>query len=180
MNEFVEKFNEFQEQQTKKPFVIVDDGGADWALRMIAQKEQKKQELNDFIQSEMDKLEAYQAQEQKKLDDEIDRMQGYLSAYALQKRENDPEFKSQNLPNGRIRFVKQQPKYHYDDKVLLESLKKAERSDLIKIKESPDKATLKKVFVPNDGKLIDPDTGEVVEGVTIEEREEAFKVEVNK
>ncbi|MED3737236.1 host-nuclease inhibitor Gam family protein [Virgibacillus pantothenticus] len=177
MNEFADKFIEQQEQQ---PFVIDDDSKADWALRKIKLAQAKKEELSNFVQVEMEKLEAYQAQEQKKLDDEIDRMQGYLSAYALQKRENDPEFKSQNLPNGRLRFVKQQPKYHYDDKVLIESLKKAERSDLIKIKETPDKATLKKVFVPNDGKLIDPDTGEVVEGVTIEEREEAFKVEVNK
>lgn len=177
MNEFAEKFIEQQEQQ---PFVIQDDSTADWALRKIKRAQDKKEELNNFIQAEMDKLEQYQAQEKKKLDDEIDRLQGYLSTYAMQKRENDPKFKSQSLPHGRIKFVKQQPKYHYDDKVLLESLKKAERSDLIKVKESPDKATLKKVFVPNDGKLIDPDTGEVVEGVTIEEREEAFKVEVSK
>ncbi|QTY16912.1 host-nuclease inhibitor Gam family protein [Virgibacillus pantothenticus] len=180
MNEFAEKFNEFQENQEQQPFVIDDDSKADWALRKIKLAQAKKEELSNFVQSEMDKLEAYQAQEQKKLDDDIDRLQGMLSTYALQKRENDPKFKSQSLPNGRIRFVKQQPKYHYEDDMLLESLKKLERSDLIKVKEAPNKEALKKEFIPHDGKLIDPETGEVLEGVTIEEREETFKVEVNK
>ncbi|WP_413788350.1 hypothetical protein, partial [Virgibacillus pantothenticus] len=46
MNEFAEKFNEFQENQEQQPFVIDDDSKADWALRKIKLAQAKKEELS--------------------------------------------------------------------------------------------------------------------------------------
>lgn len=47
------------------------------------------------------------------------------------------------------------------------------------MKESPDKATVKKLFTIQGDQLIDTETGEFVEGVSIEHRNDAFKVEVS-
>lgn len=59
-------------------------------------------------------------------------------------------------------------------------LEELEREDLLKVTKEPKKAEIKKAFVINEDKLIDPDTGEVVDGVTIEHLEDEFKVEVDK
>ena len=175
------KLNEFLDQQeevTKESFQVTDDSSANWALRKIKHFMDQQKENNALAEAEIEKIEAWATAENGHIQQNIDYFQSLLATYALKKRDEDPKFKSQKLPYGRIKFVKQQPKFNYNDDQLIESLKKAERTDLIKVKETPDKAAVKKLFVVHEDKLINPETGEVVEGVQIEHREDAFKVEV--
>ncbi|HLR42889.1 MAG TPA: host-nuclease inhibitor Gam family protein, partial [Pseudogracilibacillus sp.] len=62
--------------------------------------------------------------------------------------------------------------------VLVGSLKKAGMNDLIRIKEEPKKSDIKKAVEVVDGKAINKETGEVIEGITITERGEKFVVKV--
>lgn len=172
LNEYLET----KEQTEQEAFTVDTDEKANWALRKIKQHQEQQEQNNALATAEVDKIESWNKEENKKAQDSIDYFQGLLAAYALKKREADPKFKTQKLPNGSIKFRKQQPAYHYDDEKLVESLKKSDRSDLIKVKESPDKTAVKKSFVVNEDKLINPETGEVVEGVTVEEREDKFEV----
>lgn len=172
------EFLDNQEETQKESFQVTDDQKANWALRKIKQFKEQQQENNLLAESEIEKINAWVESENDKAQQDIDYFQSLLANYAMSLREADPKFKSSKLPNGRIRFKKQLPKFNYDDEALLKSLKESDRTDLIKIKESPDKAAIKKKFVVHGSKLIDPDTGLLVEGVEIEEREDKFEVDI--
>lgn len=169
-------FLDNQEETEKEAFQVTDDASANWALRKIKQHQEQQKENNALAESEIEKVNAWLSAENGQAQQSIDYFQSLLAVYALKEREKNPKFKSMKLPNGTVRFRKQQPSFKYDDTKLVEYLEKAEETDLIKIKKEPNKAEVKKLFVVLNGKLINPVTGELVEGVTIEEREDKFEV----
>ncbi len=170
------EFLDQEEQVENEAFEIKDDQQANWALRKIKQLKKEKENNISIAEAEISKIEAWLQAVNGDAQGSIDYFQGLLAKYAMSKREINPDFKSTKLPNGAIRFKKQQPKWSYDDKKLVESLKQSGHDDLIRVKEEPNKTAVKKLFVVNDGKAIDPATGEVIEGVTVEEREDKFEV----
>lgn len=174
----LQEFLDNQEQVTNDSFKVTDDSSANWTLRKIKQLQDQQKENNSLAEAEIEKINAWADSENEKAQRDIDYFQGLLAEYALKKREENPKFKSMKLPNGAIKFRKQQPKFNYDDETLTKSLKKSGRTELIKIKKSPDKTAIKKTFVVQGERLVDPETGEFIEGVTIEHREDKFSVEV--
>jgi len=63
---------------------------------------------------------------------------------------------------------------------VLEALKKANMNDFINVKESPRKADIKKAFDVAGSQVVCPDTGLIIEGITIEEQPDKFNVAVKK
>lgn len=165
-----------QEEVNNENFTIDDEQKANWALRKIKQHQEQQKENTALAESEINKIEEWLKSENDKAQQSIDYFQGLLASYALNLRESDPKFKSSKLPNGRIRFKKQQPKFNYDEDKLTQHLKQSGYTDLIKVKESPDKTAVKKKFVVQGNRLIDQETGEFVAGVEVEEREDKFEV----
>lgn len=178
-NQNLQDYLDEQEQVEKEAFTITDDRAANWALRKIGQMQKQIEDNNALAVAEIDKIEAWNKQENQKSKDGIDYFQGLLSYYALSKREADPKFKSLKLPNGKIAFRKQQPKWSLDEEKVIQSLKDANASDLIKVTEKPKLADIKKAFQVKDGKAIDMETGEVVEGITIEDQPDTFGVKTD-
>lgn len=172
------EFLDNQEETNTESFQVTDDQQANWALRKIKQHQELQKENNLLAESEIEKINAWVESENDKAQQSIDYFQSLLSAYALKLREADPKFKSSKLPNGKIKFAKQQPKWNLKNEVVLKSLKEAGETDLIKVIESPRLADIKKAFVINGNEVINPDTGEIVEGIEIEHREDKFSVEV--
>ena len=170
---------EMEEKHEGEPFQITDDHKANWALKKIKQLKADQEYNIKFAEEEIHQIEQWLESINKPLQDSIDHFRSMLGAYAMNKREEDPEFKTSKLPNGTFRFKKQQPKYTYDDKALLEYLKKSEETDLIRIKEEPNKSAIKKLFPVQDGKLVNLGTGEIIDGVTVEDREDKFEVIIN-
>lgn len=164
-----------QENTNDDSFKVTDDSSANWALRKIKQYQEQIKSNDDLAQSEIDKINAWKDQENEKAQQSIDYFHSLLAEYAMSKRENDPKFKSMNLPNGKIGFRKRPVKWDFD-KSIVDSLKKAGLTDFIRIKEEPDKVSIKKSLEVVNGKAINPNTGEVVEGITIEEQSENFYV----
>src|SRR5690625_4027334 len=138
-------------------------------------KKTNKKKYKDEIKN----FESYKKKKKENEQQNIDYFQNLLAQYAMKKREEDPKIKSQKLPHGYIGFRKKQPKWNYQDDVLLETLKKNQLTDFIKVKEQLDKASIKKAFEVVGGKVINPDTGEVIEGVSVEEQGEDFTVKVS-
>ena len=173
--------NEFIDNQVapEDGFKVNDESKANWALRKIKELQEEKEKNIAFAEKEISNIDLWLSQENEKAQRDIDYFQGLLSAYALEKRDEDPKFKSLKLPNGSIRFKKQQPAFKYDNAALLDYLKKSEETDLIRIKEEPNKSAIKKLFIVQDDSLINPNTGEIVEGVTIEKRDDKFEVVIN-
>src|SRR5699024_1269067 len=173
------ELNEFLDEQEKVPFQIKTDEEANWALRKIKQKQTQKNDRTELAEKEIEKIKQWLESVSKELDSDIEYFEGLLGAYALRNREQDPSYKSQKLPNGRIRFKKQQPKWELDDKRVLESLKQAGKDDLIKVTEKPKLADIKKSHAVVDGKVINTETGEFLDGTTVREREDKFEVVID-
>lgn len=183
MSEVQDNLNQYLEEQEKTEkdsFKVDDDSKANWALRKIKQAQEKQEKASSLAVEEQEKIEAWYQSEKEKAQREIDFFQGLLAQYAFEKRKQDPKFKSQTLPNGRIKFQKKQAQIKYKDKDIIDYLEKNEKEDLIKVKKEPAKSEIKKAFTIRGNKMIDPDTGEVVDCVTVELPEDEFKVEVDK
>ena len=178
----MESLNDFLDEKEAVydgTFVIDDEHKANWALRKIKQKKDTIEKNNALAQAEIDKIEDWREQENEKSQTSIDYFQSLLAQYALEQRERDPKFKSLNLPNGRIGFRKRQPKWIYDNDKVIETLEKANLTDFIRVTKAPSKADIKKAFDVNGDKVINPDTGEIIEGITVENQEDSFNVAVN-
>src|SRR5699024_12366452 len=83
-------------------------------------------------------------QENESHKDSIDYFQSLLAEYAMNHKEDDPKLKTISLPNGKLQFRKQRPKWEYKDDVLVKSLKNAGMDNLIRVKEQPNKSDIKK------------------------------------
>ncbi|WP_079708587.1 host-nuclease inhibitor Gam family protein [Paraliobacillus ryukyuensis] len=160
-------------------FKVDDEQKANWALRKIAQFQNQQKQNNELATIEISKIEDWNKSENERLQQSIDFFQSHLASFAMEQREKDAKFKSMKLPNGRIGFRKKQAKWNYDDKTLVKTLKENNLSDFIRIKEEPDKSSIKEAFQVSDGKVINPDTGQILDGVYVSEQEESFEVKVN-
>lgn len=155
---------------------VEDEASADWALRKIKEHENEIKRINEFAEQEISKIESWANKEVDRHEKDIDFFQSKLAEYAMELREKDDKFKSLKLPNGRVRFRKRQPQWKYDDKTLIQSLKQAGMTDYIKVTEKPARNDIKKVLEVIDGKAINPETGEVVEGIEVIDRGERVEV----
>ena len=85
--------------------------------------------------------------------------------------------KSFILPSGRVGFRAAYPKIERDEAQLLEYTKQFDPK-FVKVKEEVDWAGLKKRLKIDGNKMVNPDTGEVVPGVTVCKQPKKFFVEV--
>lgn len=169
LNEYLDQQNEVNEK-----FTVDSDEKANGVLRKIAALEQKKQANDELAQAEIEKIKAWLEQVNGALDQDIEYFQGLLAQYAEAQRKLNPKFKSRKLPNGKFGFRKKPAKWQYDDTKLLEYLKQNGMAEFVRIKEEANKAALKKKVKVADGKVVDPETGQILEGVTVEDQGEVF------
>ena len=81
-------------------------------------------------------------------------------------------------PEGKLVWKKQAPEFKRDDKTVIEWLKKQEDGGrFIKISESLNWDGLKKETAVFNGNVVD-ENGEIIPGITVNEREPKFVVEV--
>ena len=169
-----------QEQVNEEGFIVDNEQKANWALRKIKELQQEIEDNTRLAEKEIDKIKTWESQQNKSLGDSILYFEGLLHDYATRKRAEDPDFKSMSLPNGRIGYRKQQPRWSYDDETLIKYLERTELDELIRVSKAPNKAEIRKQFEVVGDKVINAETGEVVEGIEIEHRPEAFNWSVTK
>ena len=180
----MEQFNiaeleEKAEQEKQDKFVIDDDHKANWALKKIRQMKNKVAEKEEFAQKEIDEIKKWLEEETSKLEDSIEYFESMLTEYAMKMKEEDEDLKTHKLPAGKLQFRKRRPKWNYDNEKLMKHLEESGRDELIRVKKSPDKRKLKKQVEVAGNKVVDADTGEIIEGIEVQERGESFKVKVN-
>src|SRR6056297_252603 len=173
-----------QEEKRSEGFVIDNKGKANWALRKIRHLKKKQKENDKLAESEIRKLKLeidevkdWLKSENDSLQNNIDFFENLLKGYALSIKENDPEFKTLKLTFGKLQFRKKRDKWHYDEKELLEFAKENIKTS-VKVVEKVDKRKLKKLVKAVGDKVIIEATGEIVNGITVEKRDEEFKVKV--
>jgi len=167
--------NHLRNQKTE-PFKVHDDKSADWALRKIREHEAKIAYIEEFAEEQIQDILAWAESATKSARDSIQYLSGLLEEYHRQLFAENPKVKTIKLPAGEIQLRQQQPQYRRDNDRLLAWLK-ANRPEFIRVAETPDWANVKQAFAVHNGRLVDPETGEVVDGVdVVEPTMPAFRV----
>jgi hypothetical protein len=160
-------------------FHINDDSAAEWAIKKIADRRAELSRQEMAIKTMISYYEHKLVKLREKAEHETSNLIGLLSLYAetvpMKQTKTQATYK---LPSGTLKRKFGTPEYNRDDKVLGAWLQSNNYSGMYETVYKPKWADLKKIIVVQDGKVIDPDSGIVVEGVTAEMRPDSFVVEV--
>ena len=158
-------------------FQIRNDYHADNVLEEISRLKKEIRQKEELAEKRIQQIEQWKKSEVEKLEGRINWLTDALESYFRKLRESNPKLKTHSLPFGKLQIRKQQPKWKYDDDKLLKSVKRV-MPEAIRVKEEVDKIELKKRVKIVNNIPINPDTGEVIEGIVIEERPEKFCIKV--
>ena len=178
--ELVEYLDQETGVEEKERFVVDNEQKANWALRKIKQLQEKQKENAALAASEIRRIAEWERDVNGELQNNINFFTRLLSDYHRQVLEQDPKAKTIKLPYGKLKMRAQQPEYIRDNDKLLAWLesKGTIGKAYIKITKSPHWGELKKRLRIAGDRMVDPETGEVVPGVEVVEREPKFSVEV--
>lgn len=154
-------------------FTVTDDSTAQWCMKKIKEAEADKEMWRKHYESQMEKV-------NKAADESIAYFTAKLEEYfANVPHKATKTQESYTLPGGKLIRKKQQPKFETDDEALVPWLEENFMGQLVKVKKSADWAALKKVCsVTPDGEHVATDEGEIIPGVTVTQRPDVFKVEM--
>lgn len=166
---------ELTEKFTDDRFKIESVEQANWAFRKLRAISVKSSEIKELADSERARIEEWEKKELLSMENSKGFFEGLLIEYFAKQRQNDPKFKL-STPYGKVSARKQQPKWEYDEVKLLEWLKE-NKPELVRIKEEPNKADLKKQCKVVGDTAVD-ENGEIVEGVSVTEQGEKIDIKV--
>ena len=158
--------------------LVKNKSDADFYLRQINKLKQQKEEINEFVDQEIERqlrlYQEYREDRVRPLDNQIAFYENALKTFAMNEYAETNK-KTIKLPNGTLAIKKQQPKYVYNDEQVLEFLQENNYKDYIRTKAEVNKKDLKKNAIVNNNNELVID-GKVVPGVTVIPQEDKFEV----
>lgn len=157
----------------EQEFVVTDDGTAEWCILKIRETERVKEKWRKHYETQL-----------KRVTESADNTIAYMTAKLQEYFESVPHKatktqESYTLPSGKLILKRQQPKFDLDEEALIPWLESEQRGDLVKVKKSVDWAALKKeVVYGDDSAYATTIDGEVIPGVTVTHRPDAFEVKL--
>lgn len=157
---------------TDDRFTLTDDGDVTWALGKLEEIEEKRLNNQKIVeeaiyphQLKINQAKEWLAKTNQKLNESRDYYIGLIREYTDPKQAKKQTYKLPT-PNGNISYAKKQAEYKHDDKKLLEVLPDEfiKTETVKKVKWGEYKKHIKDYPV-KDGKIIDPETGEMLQGV---------------
>ena len=157
----------------REEFTVTDDAAAEWCMKKIKEAESDRAMWKAHYDAQMEKV-------NKAADESIAYFTAKLEEYfANVPHKATKTQESYTLPGGKLIRKKQQPKFDIDDETLVSWLDDNMMGPLVKVKKTADWAALKKVCsVTPDGEHVATDEGEIIPGVTVTQRPDVFKVEM--
>lgn len=177
MNELEKSLEDFQtkEVEIKEEFKVDSLEKASWCMKQIQSRERRKEEIRQLVEYEKQKLDMYLEQESKEPNADIEFFKSKLQPYIAEKIEGEKK-KSINLPCGTVGFRTQPADIQRNEEELLPWVQRTNK-EFVKVVSSVKWADLKKTLKFENGQAITSD-GEVVPGITVEEKEPIFYVKV--
>lgn len=165
-DEIYEEENEEQEE-----VAVLDDASAEMLLDRIRWANQQYDRMESWYKKQLEKAAAVRdrtvAWAERGLRD-------YLNMVPVKKTKTQVSYE---LPSGKLVLKDQAPKFDTKDDELVPWLKANRMTDMIQVKEEAKWGELKKVLkVAPDGKSMVTEDGEIVPGVTVEQRMPKFSV----
>lgn len=165
------------EEKRKEYFEVTDESSADWVLQKINENNRQKAEIHYRAEAKKDELrhqwldpiDEWEEKESKKIDDSNGYLTMLLENYMQNELAKNPKFKLSS-PFGKLSTRK----YHKftwpkDTDALI---KQYQDTDAVTTKYVLNKTNLKKHLAVENGKVIDKDTGELLDSVHYNEGEE--------
>lgn len=162
-------------EEYKQRFEINNLESCNWAFRKLAKIKLKENEVKRVAEKEKERIDTWEKKELAKNEDAKAFFEGLLVEYYSKEKLADPKFKI-STPYGKVSSRKQQPSYKYDVNKFINWAKENEYLSLIRVKEEVDKTATKKAFKINGNELLDENTGQIVEGVTIIEGPDSITI----
>lgn len=169
------EIEEIEKEGEKERFKITNLESANWAFRKLKAIAEKEREIDELVEKEIERIKSWASKDKEQLDNSRKFFESLLEEYYREQREVDPKFRI-STPYGRVSSRRQQPKWNYNDRELLDWLKE-NQPELIRVKEEPNKVEIRKAFKVAGENVVTED-GEIVEGITIEEREPKVTIKV--
>lgn len=144
---------------------------AAWASRKAAAARRKQAEVKAWAEGEKARIDAIAATEVQRFEGDALFFEHHLAAYLRSEIDAGRKTKSLELPGGTIKLTARQPRLDVDaDQFVAWAV--ASRPDLVRVKQEPDKAALKKAAQLADDGVVVID-GEIVPGATWEAQEDS-------
>ena len=185
LDDMLQHLREIEFRDTTEPFRVETLAQADWCVEKIKAAQNNIDERAGLATTRIQALNAQIAairawQEEACREDyqTIETMELFLKPFAEAKLEGGRK-KSMTLPGATLSFSSQQPEYQKNDDDILAWAASEEMSQYIRTKESLAWDELKRDCHLIGGRLVAP-TGEIVPGVTVKEREDKFRVKLDK
>lgn len=172
--EFVD-YSQPADVEDQEKWAVKDIKTAEWCLKKIALHQQRIDEAAAFVKQQKEELDAYLAKAKSEHNSSIDFFKEKLRPFALQQLQGSKK-KTVSLPSGNLSFKKQAPEYIKADEELLAFVKQS-TPEFLKITEAVDWDTMKKNCQIVGDQLVTPD-GEIVQGITVNERDDSFTVKI--
>ena len=166
------------EQPNCEPFKIDNDQKAEWALAKIREEQAEAMRIMNVCKSMILHYEEQMKKAEEGLEKKTAYLKGQLEQYfdSVEKRRTKTQ-EVYKLPSGTLRRKYPGPQFKRDDDALVKWLKERNMNEYVKVKETADWASLKKMVQIAGDKIVD-ENGEVVEGITVVDRPPVFEVEV--
>ena len=158
--------------------LVKNNSDADFYLRQINKLKEQKEEINKFVDQELERqmrlYQQYREDRMRPLDNQIAFYEEALKTFAMNEYAETNK-KTIKLPNGTLSIRKQPPKYIYNDEEVLSFLKENNLNDYIRVKEEVNKKDLKKATQVNNNNQMIID-GKEVPGVVVVPQDDKFEV----
>lgn len=159
-----------------EPWKIDDDSAAEWALRHVREAEQALGDIAEKAKLWQQSIVDWEAHEAAPLLARRSFFEGRLIAYQLRRRLANPDAKTLNLPSGKVTSLPATSTLAFDDNLL--QTWAVDRPELVRVKVEPALDPIRKAFVEKDDKLVDPETGEIIDGATVTQPVIPFSIKV--
>jgi hypothetical protein len=170
--------NPIDDVDPDKPFHIHDDGTANWAMKKLVALRDQMDERVQIATAEKARIDVWLEEVNKAFKTKAEYFESLLTDYAMRQRKFH-ERSTIPLTHGKLATRQGQPKWIVDaDEFLMWA--KTHRPELVRVKEKvweePDLVEMKKSLEIINERVVCPDTGELVDGVLIEDARLTVKI----
>lgn len=170
---------ETADQETPSSWAIRDRNTAFWAMRKMATLTRQLQMLQQERDAEVQRVERWLEREAKPIRQRMGFLQHHLEMYHRQVLAEDPKQKTMRTPWGALQLRQSPPEWQYQDEVLVGWLQEHAPA-LLRVRQEAERTALKGQVqlvpgdTPGEWTAVLAETGEVVPGLLVREREPRF------
>lgn len=158
---------------------VKNDMQANRVVQKIDQLKEKRKMHNLVTRSELDRIEKWRDEVNDELNEQISQYSRLIYEYMAQvrKKNQNPSLNQLKLPYATVTFLPKTSTWHYDEERLINFFLQTNQLQFLRIELN--KQEMRNYFREGKRFIYDPETGNVLKGVTVESNGEYFRIKRN-